>query len=346
MIIPSYIAIDLTYLCPLKCNFCFIKNSKKQKEINIDYLEKLVKNLRGGKKHFYITGGEPLLKEWLGRFISIIKNEGHTCLVTTNGLLLRGRKLKEILKSGPDEIAISLHGPKKIHDKLCGKSGSFSIILENILTFLSDASRRTSISIWCTITPDNHHILHDFYLFLSKLGVDKIVFNHLEFISQKDFAETQRIFLKELNAVFNAKPSEERVRGLNPMIVAEQINEIKKHNNKNVRFYPDLNFDEILKWYTPTANIIRKGFCKGQFNSLWISPYGRLITCQPLAYDIGELNPDDPYSLLNGLKYSRFRKTLIKHRGLLPACSRCGRVSHKTTIIPLSLSRFYKDKAK
>lgn len=325
---PLYIAIDLTYLCPLNCSFCFIKKSYKKSdknELNLNNLKILIKGLQGRKRHFYITGGEPLLKKWLPDLVYFIKREGHTCHITTNGLLLSGITAKRLIQSAPDEISVSLHGFQKIHDTVSGRQGTFSKVLKNLQNFISAPNRKTSIEIWCTINHANFRNLYNFYLFLKKIRPERIVFNHLEFTSKKDFIKTQAIFSKELKTTLKIEHSETRLFGLDPDILSDQICKIKEDLNANVRFYPDLNTCQIHKWYNPKISFHRKGLCHGQFNSMWISSNLRILTCQPLAHDIGKLYLKNPQYSVNSPAYSLFRKSLLRHGGFFPVCSRCGR---------------------
>jgi len=326
MINPRYIAIDLTYKCPLNCNFCFIKNkdSTNRNEIDIKYLKKLLKKLSGTKRHFYITGGEPFLKPWLPDFIYLLKKEGHTSLVTTNGLFLDRYLSKGNDIILPDEIVVSLHGKENIHDKICKKRGTFKKVIKSV-TNLINSSQKVSVAVWCTINPYNYKSLYNFYLFISKISPDKIVFNHLEFISEKDLLATNILFKNEFGNKTSLNASESRVDKLDIKKLVSEIKKIKNHRDKKVRFFPDLSDNDIYKWYNPDITYKRKGFCKGQFDSLWISPYGDILSCQPLSYRLGRLNLSDPLSSVNSKKYFKFRKFLIKEGGFFPVCSRCGR---------------------
>ena len=71
-----------------------------------------------------VSGGEPLLYRELERLLACAKRSGLTTTITTNGLLLTGRRLEQ-LAGCVDLIAVSLDGTPDDHDRMRGRRGAF-----------------------------------------------------------------------------------------------------------------------------------------------------------------------------------------------------------------------------
>jgi len=326
---PRYIAIDLTYRCGFGCPFCFVKNnglrSERKTELSLRRLKTFVDSLVGKSRHFYLTGGEPLIRQDLSALVAHIKKNGHSVLITTNAWLLDRARAVSLAKSGADEIVISLHGLPQAHDKTVSTSGAFYRAAKAVsLLRMASKNGRPSVIIWCTINAANHARLHELYLCLKKLKPDIIAFNHLEFVSAKDIEKTGAILGKKLNI----RSSESLLRGLDSSALRGQILKIKAELDPTVKFYPDLPLKDVKKWYSGEALKRKTSFCAGQWGALWLSPGGEILSCQPLGLGFGSVKNRRWKDVYNGPAYASFRKVLLKAGGFLPVCSRCGRVPH------------------
>ena len=287
---PHYIAIDLTYRCGFGCPFCFVKNnglrSERKTELSLRRLKTFVDSLGGKKRHFYLTGGEPLFRKDLPSLVTHIKKAGHSVLITTNAWLLDRARAASLAKSGADEIVISLHGLPQAHDETVSASGAFYRAAKAV-NLLRRASKngRPYVIIWCTINAANHARLHELYLCLKKLKPDIIAFNHLEFVSANDITKTNAILEKKLNI----RSSESLLRGLDSSVLRGQILKIKAELDPTVKFYPDLPLKDVKRWYSCGALERKTSFCSGQWSALWLSPDGNILSCQPLGLKLGSI---------------------------------------------------------
>ncbi|OGS07520.1 MAG: hypothetical protein A2270_09650 [Elusimicrobia bacterium RIFOXYA12_FULL_51_18] len=327
---PSYIAVDLTYRCALNCPFCFVKRNGLSDECGCELglagWLKIIRALGPGGKKFYLTGGEPLLLPFLPALVRELKTAGHSVLVTT-AARVSSEAAAELAAAGPDEIALSVHGPRAAHDRIAG-AGTWSATIPNLEIMKARRPAGTRITLWCTVNQGNHARLPETWRALASLGADGVAFNHLEFVSASDTGATAKL-LSGIGLRTPLKASADLLRGIDAAKLAAGVAAVQRKAGPAVKFYPPLTGAEIKAWYSPGTAFKKKGFCLGQFRATWFAPDGRLLTCQPLAVHAGAGLPS-PLAAYNGPAYSAFRILLLKQGGFLPACRRCGRAPYHT----------------
>ena len=333
---PDYIAIDTTYRCNLACSFCFMAKSAlrkpAKKELTLAAWKKFIDTLSSKPREFYIAGGEPGLRKDLPELIAHIKKGGHRCLITTNGCSLDIKTVSKLLDAGLDELTVSMHGMPELHDRSVGLKGAFAKTAA-VCAFVNSSPLKGTkkLTFWCVINAANYDKLYETYKLFKTMKTDHIRFHHLDFIREKDRTETEALFKKELGRSLNLKTSESMAAGISVKRLAAEINKIKAAKDPSVRFDLDLTEAEMKLWYDPKRKFTKKGFCLGQWNGIWVSPNGDIVPCQPLGHVMGNITQDDWLAAYNGPAYREFRKLLIKQRGFLPTCSRCGRTSYTST---------------
>jgi len=136
---PARILIDPTDRCNLNCLFCWRNDSNQvTEEIRDERLLKLVDeaSLLDVKEWIISGGGDPFSrKEIMLELIKKIKKNKMWGQVITNGTLLNEEDIRKIVESGWDQIQISVDGPKKIHDFLRNKAGTFDKVIYNLKCF-------------------------------------------------------------------------------------------------------------------------------------------------------------------------------------------------------------------
>ena len=325
---PSYVALDLTYRCALSCPFCFVRRNRLRggRELGLAGWLKIIKALGPGRRRFYLTGGEPLLRPFLPGLVKALKAGGNSVIVTTAGRA-PAAAAAALAAAGPDEIVLSLHGPRALHDAQAG-AGAWNAAMRSLAAMKSARRAGTRINIWCTINRANHRRLPAVWRALSALGADAVAFNHLEFVTDDD-AAASRGLLAGAGLATPLRPSEELAGGINAPALAAGAAEVRRLAGDSVKFYPRLNAAGIKAWYSPSARLKRPGFCLGQFNAAWFAPDGALLSCQPLAVRLAA-RPPDPLGAYNGAAYASLRKLLVRNGGFFPSCRRCGRAPYSS----------------
>ncbi|HCC49277.1 MAG TPA: hypothetical protein DEQ38_14355 [Elusimicrobia bacterium] len=326
---PRHVTLDLTYRCPLNCDFCFMAKSstaRRGPELSRGHLGRLVDSLSAAPRRFYLSGGEPLLRPDLPWLVKYIKSRGHYCRVITS-LSCGAGALPALLAAGLDELTVSVHGTPAIHDKCVGRPGAFAAIAAACAAVNSSPFRkRSKLVFWCTVNKASHAALHAVYKALAALKPDEIAFHHLDFITAGDLARTNKVLPGRGGP--RLKVSQDLAAGISPGRLYAQILKIKGERDPRVRFDLELSRAEMKRWYDPRAKLERNGTCLGLWNGLWIDPSGNLITCQPLGCRLGSALKENCLEAFNGPAYGRFRAALAERGGFLPTCSRCGRAAY------------------
>ncbi|MBP0005443.1 MAG: radical SAM protein [Cyanobacteria bacterium SBC] len=109
------LSIEVTNQCSKHCNFCY-NNSRSTGETmwTPDELVTFVSDcVESGTQAVSFGGGEPL--EYPGLFEVLERLEGLVFRsITSNGLLLRGRCLDDLVAARPDKVHLSIHFPDKV----------------------------------------------------------------------------------------------------------------------------------------------------------------------------------------------------------------------------------------
>ncbi|TNF53439.1 methyltransferase domain-containing protein [bacterium] len=165
--------IYYTLACNLRCKHCLVSAGKGlRKELSTEEILKLVDEaITLGVKRFYITGGEPFIKEGIFDLIRYItKRKKRELIILTNATLFDDKKIASLKKLNNPKliIQVSLEGPNAaIHDKLRGK-GSFEKAVEGIKRLI-DIGITPVVS--TAISKYNEKHIPSTSKFLSKLGI-------------------------------------------------------------------------------------------------------------------------------------------------------------------------------
>jgi radical SAM protein with 4Fe4S-binding SPASM domain len=165
--------IYTTLSCNLRCRHCLVSAGKElEKELGTDEIKRIVDEaVELGVKRFYITGGEPFIKENIFEIIHYITaRKERELIILSNATLFDEAKIESLKKlKGPRlVIQVSLEGPTaEIHDKLRGK-GSFDRAVEGIKSLVGIGI----VPIVSTaVSQFNADHIEETSRFISKLGV-------------------------------------------------------------------------------------------------------------------------------------------------------------------------------
>lgn len=202
----TQLTMQVTQNCNLACAYCAYsgnydhQRTHMNKKMSLDMMKKCADFLMGHSSNvsevtlaFY--GGEPLLEienikacvdyveeKYTGRQVSYT--------LTTNGTLLTDEAIR-FLKEKEFNLAISLDGPKDLHDRhriFRDGRGSFDIIMQN-LEHIKDSHPEffEKINILSTVAPDaDFACVHNFFNANEVLSDKKILQNTVNTFSTKD----------------------------------------------------------------------------------------------------------------------------------------------------------------
>ncbi len=127
------IQIHPTRKCNLSCLHCYSSSAPHLKGmLDINALKKFLPYaFAHGYNNISISGGEPFMYTELAELLIYSKSLGFQNTVASNGMLLLSERNKRILNY-IDLIAISVDGPRELHDHIRGQIGAFDKMLNGI----------------------------------------------------------------------------------------------------------------------------------------------------------------------------------------------------------------------
>ncbi len=120
--IPVAVAWLITGRCNLNCRYCKWKDQRQTDELDTAAVKDMIDQMkRAGVRLISFTGGEPLVRDDIGRIIRHVKDRGLVCKLNTNGILVE-KRLDDLRPL--DLLQISVDGPPNVQDQLRGEGTS------------------------------------------------------------------------------------------------------------------------------------------------------------------------------------------------------------------------------
>lgn len=116
--IPLFVGAALTNRCDGECIYCRRAGPEGDELDTAAWIGLLEQMARAGTFRVSFTGGEPLVREDVGRLMFEAQRSGLTVNLCTNGYLLESR-LDEVVRA--DSLTLSYDGPEDVMDGLRGK---------------------------------------------------------------------------------------------------------------------------------------------------------------------------------------------------------------------------------
>jgi len=129
------IDLALTYSCNLKCEHCSCELLKGgSPHLSLDNYRQIVRQSRDlDLLSWNITGGEPLLVDWLEDLIPILEPSRHYISIQTNALLLTPEKARRLARLGVNCITTSIDSPDPDeHDQFRGLKNAYALTFQGI----------------------------------------------------------------------------------------------------------------------------------------------------------------------------------------------------------------------
>ena len=166
---PLIVQFNVTDRCNSSCRYCYATYyARGQAEMSTEQVFSIIDCLaRRGARRINLSGGEPLIREDIGKIIRRVKSYGMECVMNTNGLLIP-EKIDDVREL--DVVSISLDGDREAHDANRGR-GSFDKVMaaidcvnenniplqvsvtltkQNIgsISFLNDLAKERGFNVW------------------------------------------------------------------------------------------------------------------------------------------------------------------------------------------------------
>lgn len=263
--------------------------------------------------------GEPMMVRELPRMIRYLKDRGTYVLFNTNGTLLTGRKSKELLGSGLDELRVSLDAAEPKAFALVRGRDMFDRIVQNLRAFTAMQSEleieAPRVSLWLTGLKETIDQLPAFVKLADELGVPEVYLQRLVY-----FPEGQGLARPE-SALFEQLDTDEGelIRGAEALAKA-----------LGVKFYASGATE-------PGTSLRRQGddqpwsLCRRPWTLMYFTAHGKALPCciAPFSmrgYDsftLGDATQQSLREIWNGERYQEFRRALLSDVPPV-ACANCG----------------------
>jgi len=169
---PTLVQWMATLRCPLKCEHCLAASS----ETGFDdmplstALELIDEVAEMGVDEFLLTGGEPLARDDLPAVVDRLGGRGVPWSLNTSAL--PSVPMRAALERGPPQfVAVSLDGPKDIHDGVRGRKDAFEESLEAIRFF--GGLPGCEVAAGTTVTTRNFGSLNETFHIAAHSGADQ-----------------------------------------------------------------------------------------------------------------------------------------------------------------------------
>lgn len=322
------ITLEITYRCNARCTFCFAGKTlpgPDREELLPSNIEALVESVASLYPGFFITGGEPFVRDDLVDILRILKERRLKVGINTNMSLMSEALAQSLRDVGLDYLIASLHGPAEIHDALVG-ADFHDRVLEGI-GLLRKISPRTRILVNGVITAKNMGCLKEMAGEVRHAGAHALTLQHETFITEEEVNAHERVWKSLFDEKTVPSPLSVPVAQTNRCAVdavMRSIDEAKTYGAEiglPVFVKPDLQETALSEWYEERFH--PKGRCSYLYTDARITPYGDVVACQSLPLVLGNIRKQPLLEIFNSETAIQFRQALQHCGGNIPGCARC-----------------------
>lgn len=334
MFAPEWIILGVNNVCNLHCKMCdvgtknmdtnFAQNLVGTRPLHMPLplikkiIDQMIAYYPKSKLGYAFT--EPLVYRHLEESLNYAQQKGVETSITTNALTLK-QKAKVVANSA---IYISLDGPQDIHNEIRGHKKSFQKAVEGIEEVLA-INPKATIGVFCVVTEWNIGYLVEFLDFFKDYPLQQLGFMHSNFTKQHIADKHNEIWFHSYPATAS-NIDEVNIDNFDLEKLWEEIKTIKsKVYSFPVSFSPEITTKEKLYEFYHKPEIKIGKMCNDLFTNIMIKSDGSVIPAHGRCYNLqlGNIYVKSLQQIWNSNVLTKFRTTLAKNGGLLPACTRC-----------------------
>lgn len=337
--LPLIVGFKLTNRCNLRCKTCYEWNEQgyhhnmseamKNKELDPEIFDKVMKETSQVKSSVYLWGGEPLFHTEFTKISKIMEREQRVAAMCTNGILIE-KRMDDILRFDKDlELLIAVDGFEEENDEIRGK-GNYQKVMTNIKTLL-DMRRKGEfhgkISIHCVLSGSMVDKMYDFLEYMEELGVDYVIVCFPWYIAPETSDRMDQYYAEHFGTCRNSVASWHAFKFKYPEDEYEKIFAIHKRISERVwkmqvKFQPNLELDQIVP-FLEDRNVVEDSYCcYSVADRIEVLPDGTLTTCKHFPeFVVGDLNKNTVREIWKNDAYNRIRRAI--QSGNMPVCTKC-----------------------
>lgn len=170
--VPTLVQWMATLRCDLSCSHCLaVSQDSGFSDMPLPTVRRLIDEIAEmGVPEFLVTGGEPLTREDLPAITDYLGHMGQNWTLNTAAMPSANQR-KALAENSPGFVAVSLDGPRQIHDSFRGKNGAWKEAMEAIRYFRTLPGVRVCAG--TTVTSLNYHYLEETFHLVTSSGVDQ-----------------------------------------------------------------------------------------------------------------------------------------------------------------------------
>lgn len=257
--VPLAVRWQLTNRCPSRCLYCNLWQMPSEELSTKQVFSILDELVLMGTRRISFSGGEPTLRDDLGKVIDYAVGKGISTSINTNGFRVP-EKIEEL--GGLDLIKISVDGPEKVNNKVRGHKKAFEWVIS---AAEAAKKKRIKFTFCATLTRHNLNSL-EFLVDLARKYGTMIAFQPLKTIYRG---------VKDMRTLYPSP--EEWVKTIG------KLKGLKKKYPRNIR-NSNLLLDHIRRWPK-----YQKIFCWSGKIFCIIDVNGDVIPCDRVDYPTKEI---------------------------------------------------------
>ena len=291
---PITAMIEPVNFCNLKCPLCptgqgLIK--RKKESMKLEDFKKIIDNLGYSIIHLRLWNwGEPLINRELGKMIKYAKSKGIYVNTSTNSFFLDEKIARELIKSGLDQLIVSMDGASEETYNKYRKNGNFnkvvSVLKKAVALKEKLGTKYPEIKLQFIIMKHNEHEIEKIIKLAKEIGVDTLFFKTVGVMDPQ--------LKKEINKYI---PTNEKFRRY-VYIEGEEMKPVK----------------------------LRGRVCDYLWEEITVNVDGAVVPCCRDAhgkYVFGNLKQEKLSKIWNGERMVNFRKQVLSSKDKIDICRLC-----------------------
>lgn len=152
---------EITLACCFSCRYCGSRGGRpREQELCTEECLSVAAQLAAlGCERVSLIGGEVFLRPDWPQIVRALTGRGIRVSIITNGFLFTDDLIGQIWETGVEAVALSIDGPKKIHDRY-RQEGSFDRASRALMTL---AQKEIPVAVITTVNRENAGYLETFY---------------------------------------------------------------------------------------------------------------------------------------------------------------------------------------
>jgi MoaA/NifB/PqqE/SkfB family radical SAM enzyme len=330
-LMPRRYVFVLTNLCNLRCTFCFQERKKRSDRMSTEDWLKVVNQIPRNSR-ITLTGGEPLVYKDFD-MIFAKANESSETNIITNGLLLDDRKIELLVNQKNFKIlGVSIDTIGNVNRDFKKTQWEDLVSRLNKFIYLRDKKNHTSALDIKTVILDEN--IEDLFL-IHKFAVENLKADTHSFSMLKgaSIQHSDLMFdFKQIDTDYEAhqyKKFNQLVRQLNLIKEYDYKNGYKSYLHPNLVNLGDnkkIKEEDLTYLNNKKHNPNYFATCHAPWSSVHINVDGSLFPC--MAVSMGNVKKKELSKIIFSEEFKKF-KDIIKEKGTINGCNRCGWLKQK-----------------